>query len=300
MSDIGLEGVLRRDRLVTAGALAVIVILAWVYVVWFAASMSMPMPAAAPAASADSGGMSMDMDMPMSMDMPGMDGSAEPGDGPPSDIVGTPAIAPWSPPEFGFVASMWIAMMVGMMTPSAAPMILLYARVGRSAAAQGKPFASAAWFAGGYLLAWATFAVAATGAQWLLEQVLLIAPMMGPASRIAGGIILIIAGLYQWTPLKDACLGQCRAPLSFIQQHGGFQRSTVGSLRLGVQHGLYCIGCCWALMALLFVGGVMNPLWICGIVALVLVEKLVPAARWVPRAAGVALALSGIWLLATP
>jgi predicted metal-binding membrane protein len=294
MSDIGLESVLRRDRLVTAVALAVIVILAWAYVIWFASSMSMPMPPAAPAASTDTG-MSMDMDMPMKMDMPGMDmGTPSP------DVVGTPAIAPWSVPEFAFVASMWIAMMVGMMTPSAAPMILLYARVGRSAAAQGKPFASAAWFAGGYLLVWAIFAVAATGAQWLLEQALLISPMMGPASRLVGGIILVVAGLYQLTPLKDACLGQCRAPLSFIQQHGGFQRTAAGSLRLGVQHGLYCIGCCWALMALLFVGGVMNPLWIAGIVVLVLVEKLVPAARWVPRAAGVALALSGIWLLATP
>jgi predicted metal-binding membrane protein len=123
---------------------------------------------------------------------------------------------------------------------------------------------------------------------------------MGPASRLVGGIILVVAGLYQWTPLKDACLGQCRAPLDFIQQHGGFQRKAAGSLRLGIQHGLYCIGCCWALMALLFVGGVMNPLWIAGIVVLVLIEKLAPGARWVPRAAGVALVLSGIWLLATP
>jgi predicted metal-binding membrane protein len=198
------------------------------------------------------------MDMP-GMDMPGMDIGSRSG-----EIAGTPAIAPWSAPEFAFVASMWIAMMIGMMTPSAAPMILLYARVSRSAAAEGKPFASAAWFAGGYLLAWSAFAIAATGAQWLLEQALLIGPMMGAASRLAGGVILLVAGLYQWTPLKDACLGQCRAPLSFIQQHGGFQREATGSLRLGIQHGLYCIGCCWALMALLFVGGVMNPLWIAG------------------------------------
>ena len=191
-------------------------------------------------------------------------------------------------------------MMIGMMTPSAAPMILLYARVGRSASAQGKPFASAAWFAGGYLLAWSVFAVAATGAQWLLEQALLIGPMMGPATRVVGGIILIVAGLYQWTRLKDTCLAQCRAPLDFIQQHGGFQRTAAGSLRLGIQHGLYCIGCCWALMALLFVGGVMNPLWIAGIIALVLVEKLVPAARWLPRTAGIVLVAAGVWFLVTP
>lgn len=203
----------------------------------------------------------------------------------------------WSIPEFAFVASMWMAMMVGMMTPSAAPMILLYARVGRSAAAQGKPFASSAWFAGGYLLAWSAFAVAATGAQWLLEQALLIGPMMGAASRAVGGIILIVAGLYQWTPLKDACLGQCRAPLDFIQQHGGFQRKAAGSLRLGIQHGFYCIGCCWALMALLFVGGVMSPLWI---VVLVLIEKLIPATRWVPKTAGVALTAAGVLIIVFP
>ena len=293
MSDVGLEGVLRRDRLITAIALAVIVLLAWAYVAWFAASMSMPMTAAAPDADT---GMSMDMDMPgMKMDMPGMDmGGSSP------EVAGAPTIASWFVPEFAFVASMWIAMMIGMMTPSAAPMILLYARVGRSAVAQGKPFASSAWFAAGYLTAWSVFAVVATGAQWLLEQALLIGPMMGPASRLVGGIILIVAGLYQWTPLKDACLGQCRAPLAFIQQHGGFQRTAAGSLRLGIQHGLYCIGCCWALMALLFVGGVMNPLWIAGIVVLVLIEKLVPSARWVPRAAGVALVVTGIWLVATP
>jgi predicted metal-binding membrane protein len=286
MSDIGLESVLRRDRLVTAVALGAIVLLAWAYVAWFAASMAMP--TSVPPVTPDTG-------MSMDMDMPGMDMGT-----PSTPVAGAPAIAPWSAPEFAFVASMWVAMMVGMMTPSAAPMILLYARVGRSAAAQGKPFASTSWFAGGYLLAWAVFAIAATGAQWLLEQALLIAPMMGPASRLVGGIILVVAGLYQWTPLKDACLGQCRAPLDFIQQHGGFQRTATGSLRLGLRHGLYCIGCCWALMALLFVGGVMNPLWIAGIVLLVLIEKLVPAARWVPRAAGVVLLASGIWLLVIP
>jgi predicted metal-binding membrane protein len=289
MTDLGLESVLRRDRLITVGALGVIVVLAWAYVVWFASSMQMPVPGVTPE------GTGMAMDMPgMKMDMPGMDMTV-----PEQEVAGSPAIAPWSAPDFAFVASMWIAMMIGMMTPSAAPMILLYARVARGAAAQGKPFASAAWFAGGYLLAWSGFAVTATVAQWMLEQALLIGPMMGAASRLVGGTILIIAGLYQWTPLKDTCLAQCRAPLDFVQQHGGFQRTARGSLRLGIQHGLYCIGCCWALMALLFVGGVMNPLWIAGIVLLVLVEKLVPAARWLPRTAGVAFIAVGLWFLAT-
>ena len=284
MSDIGLDGILRRDRLVTAVALAVLVALAWVYVIWFASGMS-----AMPAPNAGTG-----MDMPgMDMPMAGMD-MVEP-----SSTAATPAIALWSAFEFGVLASMWITMMIGMMTPSAAPMILLYARVGRSAVTQGKPFASTAWFAGGYLIAWAAFAVLATGAQWLLAEAALLSPMMSTTSRTLGGIILIVAGLYQWTPLKDTCLGACRAPLSFIQQHGGFQRHAAGAIRLGIQHGLYCIGCCWALMALLFVGGVMNPLWIAGIAALVLVEKLTPGAQWVPRVAGVALAAAGIWMAVT-
>lgn len=288
MSDVGLEGVLRRDRLVTAVALAVVVILAWAYVLWFATSMSMS--SAAPETGSDTG-MTMEMDMDV-------DTGAEPVDrSPPMDMVMSPALAPWSISDLIFVASMWIAMMVGMMTPSAAPMILLYARVGQSAAAQGKPFASTAWFAGGYLLAWAAFAIVATGAQWLLEQTALLGPTMSTTSRILGGIILIVAGLYQWTPLKDACLGQCRAPLTFIQQHGGFKRDAIGSIQLGLRHGLYCIGCCWALMALLFVGGVMNPLWIAGIAVLVLLEKLVPAAQWLPRIAGVAFVLAGVWIL---
>ncbi len=121
---------------------------------------------------------------------------------------------------------------------------------------------------------------------------------MQTTNRYLGGGILVAAGIYQFTPLKNACLGQCRAPLTFIQQHGGFRRDAAGSLQLGFTHGLYCIGCCWALMVLLFVGGVMNPVWIAGIVALVLVEKLVPAARWVPQLAGLALLVAGIWVIA--
>ena len=159
-------------------------------------------------ATADMGG-----DMGMGMDM-GMDMGDEPMTGP--DM--TPSSAPWTAPDFVFVATMWTAMMVGMMTPSAAPMILLYARVGRSAAAQGKPFASSAWFAAGYLLAWTGFALLATGAQWALQQLALLGPMMQTTNRFVGGGILVAAGIYQFTPLKNACLGQCRAPLNFIQQ----------------------------------------------------------------------------------
>ena len=110
--------------------------------------------------------------------------------------------------------------------------------------------------------------------------------------------MLIAAGLYQWTPLKDTCLAQCQSPLMFIQRHGGFPRDPVGSVRLGLRHGAYCVGCCWMLMALLFVGGVMNVVWIAAISALVLAEKTLPAGRLFARTAGLAFVVAGVWLLA--
>jgi predicted metal-binding membrane protein len=120
---------------------------------------------------------------------------------------------------------------------------------------------------------------------------------MASASNRVGGAVLIAAGLYQWTPLKDVCLAKCRSPFQFILQLGGFRRDALGSVLLGLRHGAYCVGCCWVLMALLFVGGVMNVLWIALLALLVLVEKLVPFGRWIARAAGVAFVAAGAWLL---
>jgi len=208
-----------------------------------------------------------------------------------------PALRPWDLTRFEYMFVMWAVMMVGMMTPSAAPMILLYARVGRQARERGKPLAATAWFAAGYLLAWTAFSLAATLGQWALERALLLSPMMASTSATFGGLLLIAAGIYQWTPAKNACLRRCQSPLQFIQAHGGFRRDAPGSLAVGFHHGLYCVGCCWALMALLFVGGVMNLLWIAAIAIFVLVEKLIPPARWLPRAAGAALTAAGAWYL---
>jgi predicted metal-binding membrane protein len=123
--------------------------------------------------------------------------------------------------------------------------------------------------------------------------------MMVTTSEVFGGAVLIAAGIYQWTALKDACLTHCRSPLSFIQAHGGFKRDAPGSLRLGLHHGLYCVGCCWALMALLFVVGVMNFFWIAALAVFVLLEKIAPAGRWLPRTAGVLLIAAGIWMAST-
>jgi predicted metal-binding membrane protein len=269
MSDAAIETVLRRDRVIVAASLVVLTALAWAYVWWLAADMDM-------------GG----MDMPGFRMIPAGMG------------LMMPASAPWTGMEFAFVFAMWAVMMVGMMTPSATPMILIYARVGRQAAQQGKPLAASAYFAAGYLLTWIGFAFAATSAQWVLERSALLTPMMAGANDLLSGAVLITVGVYQWTPLKDACLRQCQAPWLFIQRHGGFRPDVRGSLALGALHGAYCIGCCWALMALLFVGGVMNVLWIAAIAILVLVEKVVPAGRVIARTAGAGLFAGGLWLLA--
>jgi predicted metal-binding membrane protein len=282
MTDTALEALLRRDRTIVAASLAAIAAIAWVYILWLSATMNMDgMSMAEP-------GMGMDpaMDMDMGSDGEGGVLSTLPGLSP----------RPWTAVEAGVTMTMWVVMMVGMMLPSATPMILLYARVGRQSRKEGKPFAATGFFAGGYLLAWAAFALVATFGQWLMEGTLL-TPALASASRVLSGIVLTLAGLYQWTPLKDACLTQCQTPIVFLQSHGGFRRDPAGAVGLGLRHGLYCIGCCWALMTLLFVGGIMNVLWIAAIAMFVLAEKVVPAGRSLSRAAGGVLIAAGIWQL---
>jgi predicted metal-binding membrane protein len=206
-----------------------------------------------------------------------------------------PDIGHWSAADFLVMLLMWWVMMVGMMIPAAAPMILIYGRVGRQARERGTPFAAAAWFALGYFLAWLGFALAATALQWSLENALLLTPMSASVAPRVGAALLIAAGLYQWTPLKNACLAHCQSPLSFIQRYG-FRGERGAAVRLGLRHGAYCIGCCWALMILLFVGGVMNLLWIAAIAALVLAEKLI-AARFIQHSSGLALVAVGVAML---
>ena len=269
MTDAVIEAVLRRDRAIVPAALFVLAGLAWAYMLWLADQMDM-------------GGMDMSG---FRMVPAGM-------------VLMTPAITPWSAVEFAIIFAMWAVMMVGMMTPSATPMILIYTRVARRAAQQGKPFAASFWFASGYLFVWIGFAFVATLAQWALERAGLLTLTMAIASGILSGVILIAAGLYQWTPLKNACLRQCQMPLQFVQHHGGFRADAFGSLALGFRHGAYCVGCCWVLMALLFVGSIMNVLWIATLATFVLVEKLMPAGRAVSRVAGAAFFVAGIWMFA--
>jgi predicted metal-binding membrane protein len=194
-----------------------------------------------------------------------------------SDMMG-PEFRAWSALHFIFMLTMWVVMMVGMMTPSVAPMVLLYAAIARRHPGHDA-FAPAGWFLAGYLLAWCAFAAAATLLQWLLEWAAVVTPMMAGTGRVVGGVLLVLAGIYQWLPAKQACLASCRAPLAFVQRHGGFRPGARAALRLGILHGGYCIGCCWVLMALLFAFGVMNLQWIAALMALVLLEKLAPGGR---------------------
>jgi predicted metal-binding membrane protein len=187
---------------------------------------------------------------------------------------------------------MWAAMMVAMMLPSALPTILIFHRVAGNDPQVHSPARSAWAFAAGYVMAWSAFAAAATLLQWGLAETALLSPMMVSASPWLGGAILIVAGLCQWTPLKRACLRHCRSPLAFIAEHW-----QPGALRLGLQHGFYCVGCCWALMLLLFVGGVMSLLWIGAITAFVLLEKLAPHGAQGGRLSGLALVFAGAWVL---
>jgi predicted metal-binding membrane protein len=211
----------------------------------------------------------------------------------------SPHFIPWTAAHFAFMFAMWLVMMVGMMTPSVAPTVLLYVAVGRSSVGAGQSFAPASAFVAGYLLSWTAFSAAATLLQWLLESRALITPMMAGTNRPLAGAVLVAAGVYQWLPIKQSCLSQCRAPLSFVQRHGGFQASARGSLRLGVLHGGYCIGCCWVVMALLFAFGVMNFYWIAGLMLFVLIEKVMPYAGIVSRVAGLVAIAAGIALMGT-
>jgi len=263
-----LEAVLRRDRAIVFVALALITMLAWADIIWLADDMAMD-----------------GMDMTGFRMIPAGRG------------LMMPASAPWQPLEFVYVFAMWAVMMIGMMTPSVAPMILIYARVGRQAVLTGHAFAASGWFASGYLIAWLGFSLAATSAQWVLERAALLTPTMQSVSAGLGGMVLIAAGIYQWTPVKEACLSYCQAPLTFIMRHGGFRPDASGALALGLRHGLYCIGCCWALMLLLFIGGVMNVLWIAALAGLVLLEKVLPFGQFVSRIAGCLFVAGGAWML---
>ena len=199
---------------------------------------------------------------------------------------------PWTLRDALLTFAMWAVMMVGMMVPSAVPMSLLFGAVARKAERQGSAVAPTFVFTSGYVVAWTLFSVAATALQWWLERVALLTPMLASASPWFGAALLVAAGLYQWSPWKQSCLEHCRAPAQFIAMH--WRPGRWGAFRMGVLHGLYCLGCCSLLMGLLFFGGVMNLLWVAGITLFVLLEKVAPQGRAIARVAGVGMVALGV------
>ena len=191
-------------------------------------------------------------------------------------------------PGFPLTAAMWWAMMVAMMVPSAAPTILLYAKVHRHSTASAPPTAA---FLAGYLACWLGFSLLAASLQLGVTSPI----SMALDSRTVSGAVLIAAGLYQLSPLKNACLSRCRSPAAFLTRH--YRPGAWGAARLGLLHGAYCVGCCWLLMALLFVVGVMNIAWVAALTLLVAAEKLLPGGQWIARITGVALVVWGATIL---
>lgn len=264
-----LLSLLSRERLIVGGALAILTALAWYWVL----------------AGSGTGMSATDMSTwrfpppPPSMIMPG----------------------PWSAAYWLTMLLMWWVMMIAMMVPSAAPMILLYARVvrhGPSGEAISAELAPTTMFAAGYLVCWLAFSALATTLQFALERSgLLDGMMMWSADRWLTAGLLATAGLYQLSPLKTACLAQCRSPATFLTHH--WRPGPLGAFRMGIAHGAYCVGCCWALMLLLFAAGIMNLVWIAGLAILVLVEKLAPFGAVLSKLLAVLLLVGAAALIAT-
>ena len=198
---------------------------------------------------------------------------------------------PWTPTYAALIFLMWAVMMTAMMLPSAAPTILLVA-----ALARGRSMPSASLFTLGYVLVWIGFSLVVTLLQWSLDKAGLLSGAMAARSAALAGIVLIAAGAYRWTPLKQACLRHCRSPMAFLTQH--WRHGALGAVSNGVQHGFFCLGCCWTLMTLLFVGGLMNLVWVAALALLVLMEKSLPWGSRMSRVTGAALVAWGALTLA--
>ena len=258
-----IEAILRRDRIVVVVGLVLVIGLAWAYVL----------------AGAGTGMTAFQMTAAT-----GADGMAA--------TSMTPA---WYAGQAVVMFFMWWVMMVAMMLPSAAPMALLFAAINRRQRARAAPYVATGYFLSGYLLAWAGFSLIAVGLQWLLDQSGLLSAMMQSTSAVLGGVLLVVAGLWQITPLKHACLRHCRSPVFYITTH--WRSGRLGALKMGLGHGGFCLGCCWFLMVLLFYGGVMNLYWIIGLAVYVLIEKVVPAGQRLALLVGPVLVAWGVVLI---
>ncbi len=253
------KSVLRYDRRMVGTGLTVVLVLSWGYLLKMVWDMS----------RMDMGDMAMGMAGPT-----------------------------WDAAYVVWLFWMWSIMMIAMMLPSATPMITTFATINRKQTAQQggpKPLVSTFYFGLGYVLMWVAFSLVATLAQWALHEAALLSPMMVSASPLVGGLLLMVAGAFQWTPLKNVCLRHCRSPIGFIMTE--YRPGNRGALMMGLKHGTFCVFCCWFLMALLFFGGVMNLLWIAGVAGYVLLEKIVPQGLWLGRLIGLLLMLWGVWVI---
>jgi predicted metal-binding membrane protein len=268
-----LERLLRRDRRLMLVSLALLSVLAWSYLVLVATRMARG-----------------DMRLMGMGDMSAM-----------VDALGNAAMTspvPWAASTFALMVLMWWIMMMGMMLPSAAPMVLLYGRLQRRQLAHEQPALRTASFVAGYLVVWGAFSAIATLAQWGLGSALLISPMRMDSGPGLGAVLFLAAGLYQLSPFKDLCLRRCRSPAEFLSTY--WRKGTRGAFVMGAVHGAFCVGCCWLLMALLFFGGVMNLAWVALIGVFVLLEKILPRGQLFARASGAALLAFAAYLAAAP
>jgi predicted metal-binding membrane protein len=249
-----MESLLRRERWIVCGCLVAMVVLSWLYLLHLKTAMDMS-----------------------GMNMPGM------------VMLDTQE---WGATTVLLLFVMWAVMMVAMMVPSAMPMILAFLTVNQGRSATNRPLVPVSIFLLGYLAIWTAYSAAATLAEWGLHQATLLSTTMAATSPSLNGVLLIAAGVFQLTPLKRACLKNCRSPLSFLMSE--WREGAAGAFGMGVRHGAYCLGCCWILMALLFVAGVMNLFWVVVIALLVMAEKILPKGEALGQIVGIALVAGGI------
>lgn len=261
MAQVSWETTLKHDRRIIAGMLAVLALLAWAYMAHEAHLMN-----------------ATGVCQCLGMQMAGPDTKA------------------WSPSELVPLSIMWSEMMIAMMLPSAAPMILMFASVNRKRRLDQRPFVPTGIFASGYFISWTLFSIGIAIVQWALHSAAILSPRMASRSDWFAGSVLIATGIFQWSPMKQSCLAKCRTPLDFLLTEWREGRS--GALIMGLKQGTFCVGCCWLLMILLFVAGVMNLWWIALITIFVLIEKLIPHGLWFARGTGLLLAGWGVGLIA--
>lgn len=254
------ESALRHDRIIVLAALSALAAVAWLYMIREARAM-------------DATGVCQCAGMAMS----------------------GPDLKPWAASAVLPLFLMWAEMMVAMMIPSAAPMILTFAMVNRKRREQAQPFVPTGLFLLGYLIVWTAFSFVAAVTQWSMHGAALLSPLMKSSSPLLAGALLIGAGVFQWTRWKHACLNHCRSPLLFLLHD--WREGPGGALAMGMKHGAFCAGCCWMLMALLFVAGVMNMLWVAVITILVLLEKVVPEGWRLGHGVGAILVAWGLWVI---